>query len=126
MGVRIPPCLLILDTSHFTGKGSNFGKNHVGGFSKLKAKEILVYDRNNGRRENVCRLKRALLEVNMPYCCAICSLFPIWNDKKLVLHVDHIDGNFLNNTKSNLRFLCPNCHSQTETFGVKNIKGRNG
>ena len=38
------------------------------------------------------------------------------------MHIDHIDGDFANNEKENLRFLCPNCHSQTETFGSKRLK----
>ena len=40
-------------------------------------------------------------------------------------HFDHIDGNPDNNTKDNIRMLCPNCHSQTDTFGVKNKKSKN-
>lgn len=36
------------------------------------------------------------------------------------LAVDHIDGNFTNNVESNLRLLCPNCHSLTPTYGALN------
>ena len=39
---------------------------------------------------------------------------------KNILQVDHIDGNYLNNLKDNLRFLCPNCHSQTSTWRGRN------
>lgn len=45
-----------------------------------------------------------------------------WNNKPITLQFDHIDGNPDNNTKENIRMICPNCHSQTETYGVKNKK----
>ena len=44
-----------------------------------------------------------------------------WNGKPLKLHLDHIDGNRKNSKRKNLRFLCPNCHSQTKTY----CKGQN-
>ena len=49
--------------------------------------------------------------------CSECNLPNEWNNKSLTLHIDHIDGNSDNNESSNLRLLCPNCHSQTETYG---------
>lgn len=48
--------------------------------------------------------------------CSLCGLPPVWNGKKLVLQMDHIDGDRTNNAQSNLRLLCPNCHTQTDTF----------
>lgn len=51
--------------------------------------------------------------------CLICNISE-WNGSKIVLELDHIDGNYLNNTEDNLRFLCPNCHSQTSTYKNKN------
>jgi Zn finger protein HypA/HybF involved in hydrogenase expression len=54
--------------------------------------------------------------------CEICNLDSIWNEKPLVFEIDHIDGDRTNNYFSNLRYICPNCHSQTETFRAKNIK----
>lgn len=57
-----------------------------------------------------------------PNVCATCGIEPIWNGMTLTLQVDHVDGNNKNNNIENLRLLCPNCHSQTETWGVKNRK----
>ena len=38
---------------------------------------------------------------------------------QITLQLDHIDGDPANNMIENLRILCPNCHTQTETFGSK-------
>lgn len=61
-------------------------------------------------------LKRALLENNIQEVCKECKIGTTWNNKKLVLEIDHIDGDNTNNLIENLRFLCSNCHSQTETW----------
>jgi hypothetical protein len=51
--------------------------------------------------------------------CEICEI-ENWNSKKLNMHLDHIDGNSHNHLLENLRMICPNCHSQTETYCGKN------
>lgn len=57
-------------------------------------------------------------------CCSICGI-KYWNNKELVLIVDHIDGNSSNNSLDNLRLVCPNCDSQLPTYKAKNKgKGR--
>ena len=52
--------------------------------------------------------------------CEECEI-ECWNGKSIECELDHIDGNSNNHILSNLRILCPNCHSQTETFRAKNI-----
>jgi len=64
-------------------------------------------------------LKNDLLK----YECTICGQQPVWNNKPLMLHLDHINGVSGDNTFENLRFLCPNCHEQTDTCRGKNCKG---
>lgn len=55
----------------------------------------------------------------LPYKCAICGIKE-WNNKTLSLELDHINGINNDNRLENLRFLCPNCHSQTTTYGSRN------
>lgn len=55
--------------------------------------------------------------------CEECSITE-WNGKDLSFHLDHEDGDHFNNEIDNLRILCPNCHSQTETYSVKNLTRR--
>jgi hypothetical protein len=112
---------LQLDISHFNGKRTNFGPNHKGGAQKLTADQILVTNRT-GHREYAGTLRRALIEKSIIEQCEICKMLPTWNNKKLVLQIDHKNGDGLDNRLENLRFLCPNCHSQTENFGIKNKK----
>lgn len=52
--------------------------------------------------------------------CEICGVGNVWNGKPLTLHLDHINGIHTDNRLENLRVLCPNCHSQTETFAGRN------
>lgn len=56
--------------------------------------------------------------------CSICLLSE-WQNSKIVLELDHIDGNCTNNVISNLRLLCPNCHSQTITSKGANKGNKN-
>jgi|JI10StandDraft_1071094.scaffolds.fasta_scaffold00171_70 Zn finger protein HypA/HybF involved in hydrogenase expression len=62
-------------------------------------------------------VKKRLLKL-VEYKCLICGISE-WLGKHLVLQMDHIDGDHNNNLLSNLRLLCPNCHSQTSTYNQK-------
>lgn len=113
---------LNLDTSHFTGSLWSKGSN---GFENSRIKTI--HNANSFKKDNFVSsnsLRRIMLNgLNIAYECSICFMSS-WLDKPLNLEIDHIDGCHSNNEISNLRFLCPNCHSQTETFKGKNIKNK--
>ena len=64
------------------------------------------------------KIKQSIIDIS-GHKCDICAINE-WQNQKLCLEVDHIDGNNRNNLLSNLRLLCPNCHSQTSTFRGRN------
>jgi len=66
--------------------------------------------------------KRIVIETK-GYQCSVCGIAD-WMAKPIKLELDHIDGNADNNQINNLRLLCPNCHSQTETYKSANM-GKN-
>lgn len=57
----------------------------------------------------------------VPYECSICGISE-WQGKELSLQLDHINGDNHDNRLENLHWLCPNCHSQTDTFCGKHLK----
>ncbi len=105
-----------LSTKHFLGKAACRG---LVSNKRLHFSEVLVEVRTS-RREHADVLRRAMLEAGIPHECAVCKQGPFWESKILVLQIDHEDGHWWNNKIGNVRFLCPNCHSQTRTFGTRN------
>ncbi len=77
-------------------------------------------------REGRCRktIKTRLVEAGLlTNACSECGLSE-WRGKSLSIQIDHINGIPTDNRIENLRMLCPNCHSQTETFGARNRRGK--
>lgn len=102
-----------IDVSHFKRNG---GKG--GGKPKYELSEILV---ENSHYENRDRLKKRIIRAGLlKYECANCLNNGYWNGKPLSLQLEHKNGKHNDHRLSNLCFLCPNCHSQTETYSGKN------
>lgn len=79
----------------------------------------------NGEYPNyqTVKLKKRLINEGIKdEVCEECGQGILWNNKKLVLQLDHKDGNSRNHKLENLKLLCPNCHSQTNTFAGRNNK----
>ena len=64
-------------------------------------------------------LRKHVIHRNGKYACEWCGISQ-WNEKEIVLEIDHIDGDASNASEENLRVLCPNCHSMTPTFRARN------
>lgn len=109
-------------------KGHNFNYTYCThkcclGHQKILREEKLVelfYSGKMVRRNDIYKM----LVIRDGNICSVCNITE-WNEKPIRLWVDHIDGDASNNQPNNFRLICPNCDSQSETFGAKNIgKGR--
>ena len=117
-----------IDLSHIVlGKGSNKGKR----FAPRKTDEEYFCINSTTNRGSI---KSRIIRNNLiPHECAGCGLKDIWNNKKISLQLEHKNGIPNDNRLDNLCFLCPNCHSQTDTYAGKRFrksakikKGRSG
>lgn len=91
---------------------------------QLHHKNITKKQIEEGAKLSEYRMRKYLVETKGMFC-EECGIGDKWNDKPLVLQLDHIDGNSDNNILENLRLLCPNCHTQTETWCARNKKNSN-
>jgi Zn finger protein HypA/HybF involved in hydrogenase expression len=96
------------------GLGSNTGRNFTK--EKIPLEKVLI-ENSEYNRANL--KKRLVSELGWKEECAECENKGEWRGKKLILQLDHVNGNSKDNRIENLRFLCPNCHSQTDTFSGK-------
>ncbi|MFH8841058.1 HNH endonuclease signature motif containing protein [Streptomyces sp. NPDC017868] len=111
-----------IDITHFTPPARTERMRH--NQRRRTPEEILVLDTSaHPRRARSSRIKAAMLEVGVEEQCALCRTGAVWLGDPLPLEVDHVDGDWRNNRIENLRLLCPNCHSTTDTYRGRN-KGR--
>lgn len=107
--------LALLYQCYFPNQGFKGGSKVIP--AKIDLNEIL-----NGKHPHfqTYKLKNRLIKegifINKCAICGICE----WNNKTVYLELDHIYGNRVNHYLYNLRLLCPNCHSQTDTYRSKN------
>lgn len=102
---------LKLDTTHFdSNKAKGARKTNIQQTNRFVNGSVLTIKDKN-QLKNIIK-----------YECSICMNNGVHMEKPLVLQLDHIDGNHRNNTIDNLRWLCPNCHTQTPTYGSKRLK----
>ncbi|MFE3180852.1 HNH endonuclease signature motif containing protein [Streptomyces violascens] len=109
-----------IDTSHFRPPSRS-------GETRQRSPEALLVEQEpaKARRIPSDRLKRAMASLGITERCAMCGTEPTWRGYPLPLEVDHVDGDWRNNRIENLQFLCPNCHSTTDSYrGRGRGKGR--
>lgn len=111
-----------IDVSHHTGQAHSKGKNK----NNYLPIQKVVEKTSLSKEEIFCKnskasgstLRRSYKRINQDLKCSRCHIYE-WNDKPLTMHIDHINGINGDNRLSNLRYLCPNCHQQTKTWGNK-------
>lgn len=105
-----------LDISHFYGRSLGFIALKDLNKTAKPLTEILIL---NSTYNSTRLCKRLINEGYLNEKCSCCGIGNIYNNKPITLQLDHINGNHYDNRIENLRIICPNCHSQTKTFGYQ-------
>lgn len=109
--------------TYFAKMGIEYTGNSA--LKNIRVIEDKNYFIKNSTRSTALVKERIIQYKLLPYKCAHCDIKDTWNGQSIKLHLDHINGDNRDNRLDNLRFLCPNCHSQTETYCGKGINKGN-
>lgn len=101
-----------IDTSHFLGRSHSKGKKS---WARKASSEVLIRSQSLEKRVRPIQLRNALIESGRAYACESCGIVE-WRGLAITLQVDHKNGDWQDNRPENLRFMCPNCHSQTSNW----------
>lgn len=104
-----------LDTSHFDSTAAKIRNLHT----RVSLEDVMV---ENSTFSRTHLRRRIIKEEVIPYECRGCGNKGEWQGNPLSLHLEHINGISNDHRKDNLCFLCPNCHSQTDTYAGRNSK----
>jgi len=119
-------CNKIFETNYFkTSTCSNKCRTILGNQRTSEKKIEKWLESGNINLGNNSRVKgcyRKYIQDEQNNKCAICGISDVWNNKRIVFVLDHIDGHSSNNNRNNLRLVCPNCDSQLDTYKSKNKK----
>ncbi|MCF7866763.1 hypothetical protein K9L67_05975 [Candidatus Woesearchaeota archaeon] len=97
---------------HYYGDG-------IGSKKRLSDEDVFCENSTYSRQH----IKERIIKNNLiEYKCSECGNNGNWNNKNLSLQLEHKNGINNDNRIENISFLCPNCHSQTETYASKSRK----
>jgi 5-methylcytosine-specific restriction endonuclease McrA len=113
-----------LSMEHTQGKRKpdSFGDGRK--WRKGKKKYTIKEVTDGGAKVSKGYIKKLIMEDPLfIHQCEICKR-KNWMNQPITLEMDHINGINTDNKRTNLRFLCPNCHSQTKTWKGKNTRNK--
>jgi len=108
-----------IDITYYVVSGASESRKAPRITEEELVRDVLIL---NGRKSHSRQVKKWLFDFGLKErICEECGIDEQWNNRRLTLELHHRNGNPLDNRIENLEIVCPNCHSQTDTYKSKNL-----